>query len=149
MAPRRRERSPRRDWTRPTLLCRGSCRPCQPRGVYNERGASGNPACLLPPGLSGSNAGLPPIPRQLERGQIFPCQPVRRMVVKWGTRALCYPEGPSREVHYVDQRGCDWSSPLSLLKVRGHVHPLCVTPLRLSNTSPPLRQRNGYAPQTG
>ena len=115
----------------PTLLCRGWGRSCQPRGVYNEKGASGNPACLSPPGLSGSNAGLPPIPRQLETGQIFPRQPVMRMVVEWGAHAVCCPEGPSWEVHYVDQRGCDWPSPLSLLKVRGHVHPPCVTPLRL------------------
>ena len=41
----------------------------------------------------------------------------------------------------MDQRGWGWASPLSLLKLRGHVHPLRVTPLRLSNTS--------YAPRTG
>lgn len=69
-------------------------------------------------------------------------------MVKWGTRALCYPEGPSREVHYVDQRGCDWSSPLSLLKVRGHVHPLCVTPLRLHQTHPhPFAKGMGMHPK--
>lgn len=63
------------------------------------------------------------------------------VVVQGGVHALCCREGPSREVRHVDQRGWDWASPLSLLTVRGHVHPLRVTPLRLSNTS--------YAPHTG
>ena len=60
--------------------------PCQPWGVYDERGASVNPGS---PGLSGSKAGLPPIPRQQETGQSFPRQPVICVVVQQGARALC------------------------------------------------------------
>ena len=39
--------------------------------------------------------------------------------------------------------------PLPFLKVTSNVTPTCVLSLRLSNMSPPLCQRDGYASQTG